>query len=219
MPVPPLSNSGIDSSELEGMETGGTEQPANTLENLSTFAERYIELDKELKELDDYGSKLEEEQRDIEETKIPEVMNQLKMTEFSMKDGFKLKIEAKFQGSIVAKDEAKAAAQLKWIETVEGGEIIKTTFTIDFNKGHEAEAEEFVKLMKELGIAYKVKRGVHASTLASFVKAKIIGATEVPLDELGWRYFDKAAVKKKGFKLRKRRKKREDWGDEEDDDE
>lgn len=213
MPVPPLSNSGIDPSELEGMESGGTEQPVNTLENLSVFAERYIALDQELKEIDDYAAKLEEEQQDIEETKIPQVMNQLKMADYSMKDGFKLKIEPKFQGSIVAKDAVKATQQLAWVEKADGGDIIKTTFTIDFTKGHEAEAAEFVKLMTELGIAYKVKRGIHPSTLASFVKAKIANAADVPLDDLGWRYFDKASVKKKGFKLRKRRKRSDSWGE------
>lgn len=210
-------NSNDDPSELEGMERGGVNQPTNSLENLSTFAERYIDLDRELKEIDDYSSKLEEEQRDIEETKIPEVMNQLNMVEFSMRDGFKLKIEPKFQGSIVMKDEGKAAQQLAYIEKIGGGDLIKTTFTIDFNKGHEAEAEEFVKLMKELGIAYKTKRGIHASTLASYVKAKIEAATDVPLDELGWRYFNKASVKKKNFKLRKRRKRSDSWGEEDDD--
>lgn len=212
-------NSDDDPSELEGLEKGGaTDAPQNTLENLSHFASRYIELDKELKELDDYGSKLEEEQQEIEETQIPQIMQQLKMTEFAMVDGFKLKIEPKFQGSIVLKDETKAAEQLAWVESAEGGDIIKTTFTVDFNKGHEAEAGEFVKLMKQLGIAYKVKRGIHASTLASFVKARLAnaGSFEVPLDQLGWRYFDRANVKKKGFKLRKRRKKREDWGEEDD---
>jgi hypothetical protein len=210
-------NSDDDPSELEGMESGGTATPGATLENLSIFAERYIELDKELKEIDDYAKKLEEEQATIEETNIPGIMQALKMAEFSMKDGFKLKIEPKFQGSIVMKDEAKATQQLAWIDSVEGGDIVKFTITCDFNKGHEGEAQELIKLLKQLGIMYKAKRTVHASTLASFVKAKLTAGEEVPLDDLNWRYFDKASVKKKGFKLRKRRKRSEDWGGDDED--
>ncbi len=205
------SNQPDDISELEGMEKGGVDAPKTTLENLSFFADRYIELDRELKELDTYASKLEEEQRAIEETTIPTIMEGLNMINYTMKDNFKLEIESKFQGSVAVKDQARAEQQLKWVESSGGGDIIKISITCDFSKGHEKEAQELIKLLTELGIAYKAKKSVHASTLASYVKAKIAAATEVPLDDLGWRFFPKASVKKKGFKLRKRRKNREDW--------
>lgn len=203
------SNQPDDPSELEGMEDT---KPTATLENIAVWSDRYIELDKELKTLDEYASKLEEEQRLIEEVNLPTVMAELGMEKFSMKDGFKLSIEQKFQGSVVIKDEEKSKKQLEWIESVQGSEIIKFDITCSFGKGDEAEAKELMKLLTDLGFAFKAKRSVHAGTLGTFVKEKIKLGEEVPLDNLGWRYFNKALIKKTGFKMRKRRKSRENFG-------
>jgi hypothetical protein len=202
------SNQPDDPSELEGMENV---KPAATLANITVFSDRFIEIDNELKQYDEYIAKLEEEQRDIEEVKLPTIMAELAMENFGMKDGFKLTVEPKFQGTVVLKDETKSAKQLEWLKKANGEDIIKFEVSCSFGKGKMAEAEELMKMLREFGFAFKAKRSVHAGTLASFVKEKMTSATEeVPLEELGWRYFNKATIKKKGFKIRKRKAKREE---------
>lgn len=209
-------NTPDDPTELEGMQN---DKPAATLENIVFFSDRFIEIDKELKEIDDYASKLEEEQRLIEEDTIPTIFHELTTTNLGLRDGFSCKIEPKFQGTVVIKDPAKAEKQLALLEKIGGEDIIKFDITCSFSKGKMKEAKILMDMLKEYGFEFKAKRSVHAGSLASFIKQKLELGQEVPLDEMGWRYFNRASIKKKGFKLRKRKVKREvsteDEGDEE----
>lgn len=203
-----------DPSELEGMQDA---KPDSTLENIVLYSERYVEIDKELKEIDDYASKLEEEQRGIEEEKLPTIFMELSTTELSLKDGFKCKIEPKFQGTVVIKDPVKAEKQLALIEKIGGEDIIKFDVTCSFTKGQMKEAKALMDMLTEFGFLYKAKRSVHAGTLASFIGQKLELGQEIDLDGMGWRYFNRATIKKKGFKMRKRKAKRESSGETEGD--
>lgn len=219
MPVPHLSNSGDDIDNIDEMQGIQEEalkvKPEATLKNITEFSERWMEIDTELKQYDEYCKVLEDEQKDIEETKLPDVMRQLQIQDLKILDGFKLKVEPKFQGTIVVKDQTMSARQLAWLEKNGGADIIKTEISLSFPKGREAEAEELIKILDQLGFVYKRKRGVHASTLGSFMKEKASSAlVEVKdLEDMKWRYFDQASIKKTGFKARKRRSRSESSGD------
>lgn len=212
MPIPNLSNSGVDPSELRGLEE---DKDLTTLENIHALSDRYMEIDKELKTHDEYCKTLEDEQKKIEEEDLPRIMNTLAIENIGLKEGFKLKIEQKFQGTIVIKDPQMSARQLAWLEKNGGSDIIKTDIVLQFPRGRDAEVDILVDMLNKLGFVYKRKKSVHASTLASFMAEKAASAEIEPttLDELKWRYFNKANIKKPGFKMRKRRKVAEASGE------
>lgn len=180
-----------DLSELEGIETA---LPA-TLENIMTYANRMKEIESEVAEYSRYTNTLKGELKSIEENKLPQMLEILGMADFSFKDGSKVILTPTFQGTIVVEDEVQRKKQLDWMIKNEGQDHIKNTFTITFGKGQDAEAKVLRDMLVEYEFDFEVKETVHAGSLGAFIKEKLKNGEEVPLDELKWRYFQKAALK------------------------
>lgn len=180
-----------DVSELEGIET----PQVATLENLMIHANRSKEIEAQIEVYNGIIKALKEEQEKIEEAHIPQVMDQLGMSDFKLKDGSKIELTPTFQGTLVVKDEDQRKYQLGWLVANEGQDLIKNTFTLTFPKGRDEEAKALRELLKEYEFDFTVDETVHAGSLGSFIKAMIKKGKEVPLDTLKWRYFQKAKIK------------------------
>lgn len=120
----------------------------------------------------------------IAETDIPKLMDEAEMTEYTTKDGVKIKISEKIRGSIPKANEVKA---FEWLKENKHDDLIKREFKIQFNKDEEAWAAKFVRDLnaRKKKLAYEVKRAVHPSTLASFVKGQLEAGVDFPLDIFG----------------------------------
>lgn len=180
-----------DVSELEGVEI---QEPA-TLENLIIHSEKRAAAIKEIGTYTSLIAELNKEVIKIEEQIVPQIMDQLNMEDFKLKDGTKIKIDLKFQGSVVKEDPQQRKKQLEFLVNNGAGDLIKRTFTLDFKKGKEKEAEAFRKLLKELEFDYTEDESVHASSLGSTIKAMVVKAKKVPFEELKWRVFKRATFK------------------------
>jgi hypothetical protein len=180
-----------DLSELEGIET----PVVATLENVMVFANRLQEVEREVDALDQYKKTLTEEIKDIEETKLPQILEILGMPWFGLKDGSKVEIKPTFQGSLVSEDLVQRQLQLDWLVANDGQDLIKNAYTITFGKGQDAEAKALRDMLVEFGFDFEVKESVHAGSLGSFIKEKMTNGDEVPLSALKWRFFQKANIK------------------------
>ena len=168
----------------------------SALQNISVFASRALELNAQIEQAEAFLKSLKDELQLIEEGNLPSVMQECGLIEFKMQDGSKITIRPAFQGGIVKEDLDKRRLQLDWVAESGGESLIKETFNIVFNKGESERAQEVKKLLELNSVPYKESETVHAALLGAFVKEKIANGEVVPLDELGWRYFQKATVKK-----------------------
>lgn len=182
-----------DMSELQGIEV---QEPA-TLENLVARGERRAEIVAEIAVYKEQVAELEDELKEIEEKHVPQILNQLKMKNFGMQDGTEIKLELSFQGSLVIKDKEQRMKQLAWLADpkTKGENIIKKEISLVFPRGKSKEADFCEKILKEFKFDYTVGESVHAGSLGSFIKAKVVNGDEVPFEELKWRVFDKAKFK------------------------
>lgn len=193
-----------DLSEMEALSPTLEDAPAATLENVMLFATRSTAIDAELEVFKEQIAALTSEQKDIEENKLPGVLIALGMTDFGMKDGSKIKVEAAFQGTVAVKDPVQRDLQIAWLIANEGQDLVKNTITLSFGRGQDAEAKALCAILLEYGFTYEMSEAVHAGSLGSFIKEKMTNGEEVPLDKLKWRYFNKATIKASAKKRKKK---------------
>lgn len=120
----------------------------------------------------------------IAERAIPELMDAAEMTEYTTKDGIKIKVNETVRGSI-PKDKADGA--FAWLETNGHADLVKREFVIRFARAEEGWAKKFAADLKKRKkqLAYDVKRSVHANTLSAFVKGQLEAGVDFPMDLFG----------------------------------
>lgn len=122
-------------------------------------------------------------------TRIPEMMlNEMSMLETSFMVGnrqWKVAIKDFVAGSLPKEDAEKRALAIKWLETHEGGDLIKTEITITFNREEHARAKALAERLRKAGFTPQLESSVHASTLKSFALERLRSGAEIDAETLG----------------------------------
>ncbi len=122
----------------------------------------------------------------VKETKLPNLLEeaQLGKSKVVTPGGIIITLKEEIRGSIPKGKEEPAHA---WLEKNGNGALIKRTVTIDFNKEQEAWARKFMRdcAQRKKPLNLKLVRGVHTSTLRSFIKTALAEGVAIPLDTFG----------------------------------
>lgn len=120
----------------------------------------------------------------IAEVELPELMEAAQQRKLTTIDGFEVVLEEKIRGSIPKGKEEPAFA---WLEKHGHDNLIKREFKIEFGKDEEAWAAKFQRdlAQRKKPLKVEVKRTVHPSTLASFLKEVLEAGEAVPLTTFG----------------------------------
>jgi len=152
------------------------------LNQLQQLAEQQASAEAEIADLEAKLNKAREKHRDLAERQVPELMDQIGMTEFKTTTGLTIKVEEKIRASI---PKAKAPLAFHWLKEHGHAAMIKRVVSIAFGKGEDEKAEEFCETLGEQHFEYDDKASVHPSTLAAFVKEKLENGDDIPLDLFG----------------------------------
>ena len=149
---------------------------------LTKFANKQVDLEDKVDEAEKNVTKLKGQLKEISESTIPGLMQELRLDEIKTSDGFKVLIIKKMRASIPAKDMVKKAKALKWLVDNGFEKLIKRTIDIEFSR---EEAEEAKTLMKELekdhpDLNMVSKEGVHPNTLSAFVNEQMELGKQIP---------------------------------------
>lgn len=121
---------------------------------------------------------------EIRDRRVPQILDELGIEEFTTQDGIKVSIKEKIRGSIPKTKEAEA---FRWLDDHNQGNLIKRQFVIEFGKGDEGWANKFEgdlkKRKKPLNVARK--KAVHPSTLQAFITSQLKEGKDIPLDVFG----------------------------------
>jgi hypothetical protein len=156
----------------------------NALAELSHLAMQQQQAEAEVARLEEELRKAQNHLKDLAERQIPEMMDNCGMSEFTTRDGIKIKVDEKIRGSI---PKNKEPAALQWLEDNGHGNLIKRQFVVEFNKDEEKLAKKFkADLEKRKSVPKnQIKRTVHATTLQSFVKEQLEKGVDFPLETFG----------------------------------
>jgi hypothetical protein len=123
--------------------------------------------------------------RQTREVDLPEALRAVGMSEFSLLDGTRVKLEDKLIGTKLVSTEG-----LRWVEDHGGASMIKTTITVEMDRGDLVEARGLLAELKRHRLANSFKKldlseYVHQATSAAFARELLEQGEDPPLDTLG----------------------------------
>jgi len=136
---------------------------SNLAKRQQALEERVVELEERLKNSKKILAKVTMEE-------LPDAMDEVGMSNFTLRDGTIVTIKRGFVGSITKKHEAGAH---NWLKENGHGAIIKHVFSSRFGKDEDERSEKFAELLKENGYTYEEKENVHSQTLKAFVNEQM----------------------------------------------
>lgn len=149
------------------------------LGKISTLAERYTDLDEEIKDAETRLKILKEQAREIAEKQLPEAMAEIGVAKFTLTDGSEVTVKPYYSAKI---SDDKREECFTWLQDHGHEALIKEDVVLSFNRGEHEKAEEFKAQLDQQGMEYSGKMGVHPQTLTAFVKEQVESGAEFPLE-------------------------------------
>lgn len=180
-PIPPVPGADLVSMMADDAAAGGAPD-SDKLSRLISLATEMVELEKAVEEAEE---KLKQEKRKLGEmqlVKIPDLFDELNMSEIKLGDGTKISVNRSFVANITKEKESEC---FKWLEEHGHESIIKNVVTVTPKKGEEKAREELLEAVEMLQLSYDEKRSVHANTLKSFVREQIENGVDFPQELFG----------------------------------
>lgn len=126
----------------------------------------------------------------LEEHRLPELMEELELEEFKTASGFKLAIDTDLKAKQL--NESHLAA-LQWLREHNEGGLIKTNVKVPFAAGSEADADALVDRLAGENIVAMKGVEVKAASLKAAVRRMLKQGKPVPLKTLG--IYERTIVK------------------------
>lgn len=160
------------------------------LVELGEIAER---KDAEIKDLEQQLKDAKAEYNRLTIEDMPELMNELGLSEFRLSDGTRVTCEEDVKTSITA---ANKPAAMEWLRNNGYSGLIKTRVVAEFDRGDHERANEVSQAIAQEHDAVTVDEHVHPSTLKAFVKEQLAAGNNLPWDLLSIHPFNRATLKR-----------------------
>lgn len=169
---------------------------AADLRAISSLASRLNSLDQTITKTQELLEGLIKQKTEIENVKLPDMMLQLGLKDFTLSDGSKIVIKDVLRGSIptataIEKEEdpvlkdamiARRKAAFDWLRKHNAESLIKNTLTCEFGKGQDEVAKAMLEKLRKEGHKAKCEEAVHPSTLNSYLRDLHKKGTDIPVD-------------------------------------
>jgi len=159
-----------------------TEQTPDGLNRLSQLADELFDAEATVERLASELKAAQARVRQVAEVDIPELMDDLEMSEFKTKSGLRIEVVEKLSAKKLTQ---RHAAALDWLRENGQGGLVKTLVAIPFSAGSESDADALVEELAGEGFAAAKNLEVHHSSLAAAIKSMLADGVDVPLDLLG----------------------------------
>jgi hypothetical protein len=159
------------------------EAGSNVLAALNQKAEELIKLEDDILEKEEELKQLQDRHRQITQFELPELMDAAEQSDIGTKAGHRVQMSETIRASLKKHPEEA----LNYLEENDAGDLIKRTFTIQFDRDDEAWAKKFASDLarRKKPLNSKVERTVHANTLTSWVKSKLEAGEDIPQETFG----------------------------------
>lgn len=163
------------------------------LTEISRLAEEQLRLEALVTQLEANLAEQKETLRHVSEFLLPEAMAAVGMSEFKLKNGFKITVKDDVAASI--KKEFTGCA-VDWLDSNGFGDIVKDQIQINLARGQLDAAEAIMEYCRMQGHTAEEKFSVHPQTLKAFVKEQMAHGVEFPEQYFSIYSYRKAAIKK-----------------------
>lgn len=169
--------------------------PSNDqLGEISALARELIEKQQAVAKKESELKAAKEEQRIIEEDRLPTAMQAIGMKEFTLADGTTIEVKTEYHSNIA---KAMRNAAFAWLRENNFDALIKRVIAVKFGKGEDTQADDFLALVKKqlpADTQLSDDESVHPQTLKAFVKECITEGTDLPRDVFGVHEINRAVL-------------------------
>lgn len=149
----------------------------DTLKQLADFANSQLRLEAEIAELEEILKIKNEAHRNVSQTLIPKLMQEIGIAEFKLTSGAKVTVTPFYSGKITTD------AGYDWLKNNGHGSIVKSFYEVPYDfSATEEELETIQNALDDAGLFYTEKKSVHHMTLGAFIKEQSVNGTPVPVD-------------------------------------
>lgn len=175
-------------TEIHDYSDEQVEPDENEIKRLGRLVVKLAELMLEEQEADENLKRIQKERRQYEQNLIPELMEQIGMSEVTTMGGMKVTCKDVIRVSF-PKDPEKVQRAFAWLRETGNDGIIKRQFTIQYGRGDGAWAEKFNELLAEQEVEehahVEQTKTIHPTTLKSFLEKELVKGTDPPLEDFG----------------------------------
>ena len=186
-----LLNEMAEDSAIESKKSLSTDNPA--LKTIAELAEKIQSQEQQVADTEEKLKKQKEELRKLQNEELPMLMQEIGFKKFELEDGSSVNIKEIYAGSISQANKEKA---FNWLRENKFDDIIKNTVTTAFGKGEDTAAKNFMDIAEQAGYTPIQKTEVHPQTLKAFIKERVEGGDEFPMELFGAYIGYKAEIKK-----------------------
>lgn len=161
------------------------------LSSVAALASRQAELEYRIKRGESLLDDLKKEWRQIAEHDLPNAIQEVGLSTFTLADGRKISTKTEVYASIPKDNPNKAFA---WLRANGHGALIKNVISAEFGKGEDEQAVEAASALAEAGFKPSQKESVHPMTLKAFLKEQLEKGVDVPLEDFGAHIVTRAKV-------------------------
>lgn len=179
-------DSAIESKKSLSTDNAGLKTIAELAEKIQSQEQQVADTEEKLK-------KQKEELRNLQNEELPSLMQEIGFKKFELEDGSSVNIKEIYAGSISQANKEKA---FNWLRENKFDDIIKNTVTTAFGKGEDTAAKNFIDIAEQAGYTPVQKTEVHPQTLKAFIKERVEGGDEFPMELFGAYIGYKAEIKK-----------------------
>lgn len=186
-----LLNEMAEDSAIESKKSLSTDNPA--LKTIAELAEKIQSQEQQIANTEEDLKKQKEELRNLQNEELPMLMQEIGIKKFELEDGSSVNVKEIYAGSISQANKEKA---FNWLRQNKFDDIIKNTVTTAFGKGEDTAAKNFMDIAEQAGYTPVQKTEVHPQTLKAFIKERVEGGDEFPMELFGAYIGYKAEIKK-----------------------
>ena len=179
-------DSAIESKKSLSTDNAGLKTIAELAEKIQSQEQQIANTEEDLK-------KQKEELRNLQNEELPMLMQEIGIKKFELEDGSSVNVKEIYAGSISQANKEKA---FNWLRQNKFDDIIKNTVTTAFGKGEDNAAQNFMEIAEQSGYTPVQKTEVHPQTLKAFIKERVEGGDEFPMELFGAYIGYKAEIKK-----------------------
>lgn len=154
----------------------------NMAKDIAVKCNELIDLQNEIKTIEEKLNKVKEQERFLSEHAIPSLMQSSGISMIKLEDGTEVKVTPYYYAKI---SEDKKEAAFAWLRKNGFGDLIKNNISLDFAMNQDSEANNLVAQLKAKGYNVFQSTTVHSSTLKAFVKEQINEGKGLPEDLFG----------------------------------
>lgn len=128
-------------------------------------------------------AQLKAQLKDIVQARLPEAMTDARIPKFTTSNGTQIELIDVVAGTWPT-DEQKVEQAIHWLEQEKLTDLLKTTITVEFDRGDAAAAKEFFESVRGNNAkkAATMKQAVHASTLSAEFRRRLKAGKHIPVE-------------------------------------